>query len=47
MSSAIINHKAASCHYHNSVRKAARKVEAIDDRAKLSFGDNQIGLPPW
>ena len=27
-------------------RKAARRVKATDCRAKLSFADNQIGLPP-
>jgi hypothetical protein len=26
-------------------RKAARRVEAKDGNAKLSFADNQIGLP--
>ena len=27
-------------------RKATRRVEAVNGRAKISFADNKIGLPP-
>tara|TARA_B100001971_G_scaffold98802_1_gene91239 strand:- start:888 stop:1082 length:195 start_codon:yes stop_codon:yes gene_type:complete len=27
-------------------RKTTQRVEAMDGRAKLSFANNQIGLPP-